>query len=260
MYAADDVCSGDDCATEFVQLRSQINVTAEYVDECKWWGAHNCEWTLDYGCEKGAGSKGDAKPGNKGYKCCCESGLYKEVAATAYTGTHYDKCANDFKPQHCEWTLDYSCPGQSPGAKGVAWPGPGWGYKCCCEMEMWKLVTATSYAGGHVDNTCMDYTAKACEWTLDFNCPGQPAGALGAAESGNPGYKCCCESELWKEVDASAYTGTHDVESCKEWRSDRCSWTTFYSCPGQHLGEKGKATPGTMSYTCCCESGLWKEI
>jgi len=37
-----------------------------------------------------------------------------------------------------------------------------------------------------------------CEWTSKWNCPGQAKGSEGnATVDGSPGYRCCCEFELY---------------------------------------------------------------
>merc|ERR1719197_1427744 len=57
-----------------------------------------------------------------------------------------------------------------------------------------------------VPEECINYQASIdCQWTLNFNCPGQPASGLdtykGPADAdGSHGYYCCCEKELWKYV------------------------------------------------------------
>jgi hypothetical protein len=42
---------------------------------------------------------------------------------------------------------------------------------------------------------------SSCDWTLEFNCPGQPAGSKGAAGNiGTVDWVCCCQQGLWKRV------------------------------------------------------------
>merc|ERR1740123_2292650 len=46
-----------------------------------------------------------------------------------------------------------------------------------------------------------DCSAIDCGWTLKWNCPGQPAGSIGAAgDDGSVGYQCCCVQEGWRTL------------------------------------------------------------
>jgi len=49
--------------------------------------------------------------------------------------------------------------------------------------------------------SCIEEHAKGigCGWTLQYNCPGQPAGSKGRATANmaSKNYVCCCVHELW---------------------------------------------------------------
>jgi len=69
-----------------------------------------------------------------------------------------------------------------------------------------------------------------CQWTLDWNCPGQPNGRIGkAGDDGTVGYSCCCKDGGWRQ-NAGTYSTvvivrTHDpmpgmLERMKAWADD----------------------------------------
>lgn len=52
------------------------------------------------------------------------------------------------------------------------------------------------------DTDCTAYMLKTgCDWTRQWNCPGQPVGSEQetAADDGTDGFTCCCEFGLWRD-------------------------------------------------------------
>lgn len=60
-----------------------------------------------------------------------------------------DGCQKYDPLKDCQWTLEWSCPGQPVGTKGVSKPVQTSGFRCCCEAGLWrnaKIASATSTA------------------------------------------------------------------------------------------------------------------
>merc|ERR1712136_308018 len=74
-----------------------------------------------------SGSQGSAADdGTHGYDCCCNQGLWHTCGDLGSSG--------------CDWTKQYSCPGEPTTSETVS-PAASdgtLGYNCCCEQEYWK--------------------------------------------------------------------------------------------------------------------------
>mmetsp|Transcript_137609 Transcript_137609/g.343444 ORF Transcript_137609/g.343444 Transcript_137609/m.343444 type:complete len:647 (+) Transcript_137609:77-2017(+) len=57
-----------------------------------------------------------------------------------------EKCsrASHGEPMPCDWTAEWSCPGQPQGAKGLADNDHSMAYKCCCGLEQWREATTST--------------------------------------------------------------------------------------------------------------------
>jgi hypothetical protein len=109
---------------------------------------------------------------------------------------------------------------------------------------------------------CDDYMAHiGCGWTKKWGCPGQAGSKWTAKGDGTLGYCCCCRDEMWKAATpAPTPNPTVYIADCKWWGPHNCEWTLDYSCPNQPAGKKGSAKSGNKGFTCCCETGLWKDV
>jgi hypothetical protein len=64
-----------------------------------------------------------------------------------------------------------------------------------------------SYRTTSSDGKCDKYTGGSakpieayCDWTAEWNCPGQGAGSLGKAGTRDTAFHCCCELGMWKDA------------------------------------------------------------
>lgn len=82
--------------------------------------------------------------------------------------------------------------------------------------------------------TCQPYLIKtSCNWTLQWNCPGQQPGSVGdAGDDGLEGYDCCCKQELWKDVIRPNTTTSTTLTTTEPPETTRTS--------GRHIGKSAK--------------------
>eukprot|EP00928_Gymnodinium_smaydae_P023224 TRINITY_DN19247_c0_g1_i1.p1 TRINITY_DN19247_c0_g1~~TRINITY_DN19247_c0_g1_i1.p1 ORF type:complete len:468 (+),score=39.42 TRINITY_DN19247_c0_g1_i1:65-1468(+) len=90
-----------------------------------------CGWTEWWRCP-------DQPPGNKtqgvagadgslGYECCCNKQRWMDVPTFLS------------RPNACQWTDMWNCPGQKAGSHGASTWDDSMGYEACCEKEGWKV-------------------------------------------------------------------------------------------------------------------------
>merc|ERR1712150_17168 len=124
-----------------------------------------------------------------------EPGRCDEHESTCGSWIDYkeDACDAYMVETGCEWTLDYTCPGQRPTMQTVnpARDDGTLGYDCCCRQKLWKQA-----------GNCFQYMAEiGCNWTHQYSCPQQKLGSSGRANDDRTvGYACCCSKGLWQQA------------------------------------------------------------
>merc|ERR1740123_1266245 len=120
--------------------------------------------------------------------------LREDVSSVAGVSYGSDETCSDYmQTVGCEWTRRWNCPNQTgdywPGGQGAASDDNSLGYTCCCGQELWRTLS----------DPCDEYMSKAaCDWTSQWNCPGQTGGDGAASDDHSLGYSCCCNREGWK--------------------------------------------------------------
>lgn len=77
-----------------------------------------------------------------------------------------------------------------------------------------RRSVATAFPGGAIGESERDDCEDAfCEWTLQYNCPGQPAGSVKPADDdGSVNYDCCCKRGRWASLNSKSTEGVPDLE------------------------------------------------
>lgn len=118
-------------------------------------------------------------------------------------------------PQGKPWKLYKEPP--TPAPTPTPTPGP----KCPVEF-----LPATPLPENTSQKNCDDYVTNiGCEWTLNWNCPGQTGSETGKKADAclSLGYCCCCREENWKRWENVAVT--EDMRT--RWKSFK-TWSERY--------------------------------
>jgi len=133
-----------------------------------------------------------------------DGALAVEQAVRSDRGTASNvACQSYMQTEGCAWTVEWNCPDQGAGSRGPASPDLTIGYDCCCAQELWRQASPSD--SEEEEDQCQDYIdSTGCDWTLDWNCPGQSGGLGTASADASLGYSCCCTQELWETVGRTA--------------------------------------------------------
>ncbi|CAK0880775.1 unnamed protein product [Prorocentrum cordatum] len=136
--------------------------------------------------------------------------IVKAAASSSQTCEGYDATAG------CDWTLEWSCPGQRRGTSGVAGEedADSLGYKCCCGAELWRQMPTNSSSTSNVRLFCfslmwtsgdepdllkfqVEHGASifACDFTSVYN-GGSDSVDLGKGPNGQVMTKCISDMPL----------------------------------------------------------------